>query len=66
MIAQQEKIPFEQTVAIGDGANDLPMLNAAGLGVAYHAKEIVCENAGQHMGHGPLTSILYFLGITPL
>jgi phosphoserine phosphatase len=50
-------------VAIGDGANDLPMLNTAGLGIAFHAKEIVKEKAGNHMSHGPMTSILYFLGI---
>ena len=63
MIAQQEDIKLEQVVAIGDGANDLKMLAKAGLGIAFHAKEIVKENAGQHMSHGPMTSILYFLGI---
>jgi phosphoserine phosphatase len=63
LITQQENISMEQVVAIGDGANDLPMLNAAGLGIAYHAKEIVKTQASQHMSHGPMTSILYFLGI---
>jgi phosphoserine phosphatase len=63
MIAQQEGIKLEQVVAIGDGANDLMMLAKAGLGIAFHAKDIVKENAGQHMSHGPMTSILYFLGI---
>lgn len=63
LITQQENISLEQVVAIGDGANDLPMLNAAGLGIAYHAKEIVKRQASQHMSHGPMTSILYFLGI---
>lgn len=63
MLAQQESINLEQVVAIGDGANDLKMLAKAGLGIAFHAKEIVKENAGQHMSHGPMTSILYFLGI---
>lgn len=63
VIAQQEKISLEQVVAIGDGANDLPMLAAAGLGIAFHAKEIVKKEAQQHMSHGPMTSILYFLGI---
>ena len=62
-MAQQEKISLEQVVAIGDGANDLPMLSAAGLGIAYHAKGIVRERAQNHMSHGPMTSILCFLGI---
>jgi len=51
-------------VAIGDGANDLHMLAKAGLGIAFHAKDIVKKTAEQHMSHGPMTSILYFLGIT--
>lgn len=63
MLAQQENINLEQVVAIGDGANDLPMLAKAGLGIAFHAKPIVKETASQHMSHGPMTTILYFLGI---
>jgi phosphoserine phosphatase len=63
MLAQQLQINLEQVVAIGDGANDLPMLSVAGLGIAFHAKEIVRKKAGHHMSHGPMTSILYFLGI---
>ncbi len=63
LIAQQENISLEQVVAIGDGANDLPMLKAAGLGIAFHAKDIVRKEAANHMSHGPMTSILYFLGI---
>lgn len=63
MLAQQEGINLEQVVAIGDGANDLLMLAKAGLGIAFHAKEVVKKNAKQHMSHGPMTSILYFLGI---
>ncbi len=63
MIAQQEKISLEQVVAIGDGANDLPMLATAGLGIAFHAKDKVRKEAANHMSHGPMTSILYFLGI---
>lgn len=63
MIAQQEKIGLEQVVAIGDGANDLPMLSTAGLGIAFHAKDIVRKKADHHMSHGPMTTILYFLGI---
>lgn len=64
MITQQEKISLEQVVAIGDGANDLPMLSAAGLGIAFHAKDVVRKEAQQHMSHGPMTTILYFLGIS--
>lgn len=63
LIAQQEGISMEQVVAIGDGANDLPMLSIAGLGIAFHAKDIVKRMAQNHMSHGPMTSILYFLGI---
>jgi phosphoserine phosphatase len=63
LMAQQEKISLEQVVAIGDGANDLPMLSTAGLGIAFHAKEIVKQKAQQHMSFGPMTTILYFLGI---
>ncbi|EQC44358.1 phosphoserine phosphatase SerB [Bacteriovorax sp. Seq25_V] len=63
LIAQQENISLEQVVAIGDGANDLPMLSQAGLGIAFHAKDIVKKAAQNHMSHGPMTSILYFLGI---
>lgn len=62
-IAQQENISLEQVVAIGDGANDLPMIAKAGLGIAFHAKDIVKKKAKNHMSHGPMTSILYFLGI---
>ncbi|MGZ3789923.1 MAG: phosphoserine phosphatase SerB [Bacteriovorax sp.] len=63
LIAQQENISLEQVVAIGDGANDLPMLATAGLGIAFHAKDVVKREAQQHLSHGPMTSILYFLGI---
>jgi phosphoserine phosphatase len=63
LISQQENISLEQVVAIGDGANDLPMLATAGLGIAFHAKDVVRREAQQHLSHGPMTSILYFLGI---
>lgn len=63
LISQQENISLEQVVAIGDGANDLPMLATAGLGIAFHAKDVVRREAAHHMSHGPMTSILYFLGI---
>lgn len=63
LLAQQEKISLEQVVAVGDGANDLPMLSKAGLGIAFHAKPLVREKAEQQMSHTPMTSLLYFLGI---
>ncbi len=63
LIAQKEGISLEQVVAIGDGANDLPMLAKAGMGIAFHAKEVVKQKASYHLSHGPMTSILYFLGI---
>ncbi len=63
LIAMQESISLEQVVAIGDGANDLKMLAKAGLGIAFHAKEIVRKNAGSQISHGPMTNILSFLGI---
>jgi phosphoserine phosphatase len=62
-LAQKENIHLEQVVAIGDGANDLLMLAQAGLGIAFHAKEKVRREARHQLGHGPMTSILYFLGI---
>lgn len=63
LIAQQESITLDQVVAIGDGANDLPMLSKAGLGIAFHAKDLVKKQAKHQMSYGPMTSILYFLGL---
>lgn len=65
LLAQQENISLEQVVAIGDGANDIPMLTKAGLGIAFHAKKVVRDKTNFHMSHGPMTSILSFLGISP-
>ena len=62
LIAQVEKIDLEQVIAVGDGANDLPMLNIAGLGIAFHAKPKVKENAQQSISTTGLDGILYFLG----
>jgi phosphoserine phosphatase len=61
-IAKQEGIKPEQTIAVGDGANDLPMLSAAGLGIAFRAKPLVRENAKQALSTHGLDSILYLLG----
>ena len=62
LIAQVEKIDLEQVIAVGDGANDLPMLSIAGLGIAFHAKPKVKENASQSISTIGLDGILYFLG----
>ncbi len=55
-------LAHEQTLAVGDGANDLPMLMAAGLGVAYHAKPIVTAHVRVGVEHGDLTALLYLQG----
>ncbi|GAA3057387.1 hypothetical protein GCM10020229_81360 [Kitasatospora albolonga] len=62
--AEQARVPLEQTVAIGDGANDLDMLNAAGLGVAFNAKPVVREAADTAVNVPWLDAVLYLLGIT--
>ena len=62
-IAERENITLEQTIAVGDGANDLPMISAAGLGVAFHAKPIVRERAGNAISTVGLDGLLYLLGI---
>ena len=61
-IAEQEGISPAQTIAVGDGANDLPMLSAAGLGIAFRAKPLVRESAKQSLSTHGLDSILYLLG----
>jgi phosphoserine phosphatase len=55
-------LPLAETVAIGDGANDLAMIGAAGLGVAYRAKPIVAAEADCAVDHADLTAVLYFQG----
>jgi phosphoserine phosphatase len=62
-LAGREGIKLEQVVAVGDGANDLPMLNAAGLGIAFHAKPIVQETAEHTISNLGLDAILYMLGM---
>jgi phosphoserine phosphatase len=63
-IARREGITLDQTVAIGDGANDLPMLGKAGLGIAFNAKARVREQADTHINQPSLDSILYLLGLS--
>lgn len=60
-LAQLEKISIEETVAIGDGANDIPMLLKAGLGIAIHAKEKVQKAANYRINYGPMTHALSFM-----
>ena len=62
LIAQVENVDIRQTVAVGDGANDLPMISIAGLGIAFHAKPKVKETAKQSISTIGLDGILYFLG----
>ena len=62
LIAQMEKVNLAQTIAVGDGANDLPMLSTAGLGIAFHAKPRVVANAQQSINTIGIDGVLYFLG----
>lgn len=62
LIAQVENVDLRQTVAVGDGANDLPMISIAGLGIAFHAKPKVKATAEQSISTIGLDGILYFLG----
>lgn len=62
-IAEREGISLEQVIAVGDGANDLPMLNIAGLGIAFRAKPIVRETAKHSLSALGLDGILYLLGV---
>lgn len=61
-IADKEQVDIAQTIAVGDGANDLPMLATAGLGIAFHAKPKVTANAQQAINTIGLDGVLYFLG----
>ena len=63
LLCQFENIDLAQAVAVGDGANDLPMLSLAGLGIAFHAKPKVKANARQSISTIGLDGILYFLGL---
>ena len=62
LIAQVEKVNLAQTIAVGDGPNDLPMISEAGLGIAFHAKPRVVANAKQSITTIGLDGVLYFLG----
>ena len=62
-IAEQEKISLEQVIAVGDGANDLPMLKVAGMGIAFRAKPLVRQSASHSLTHLGLDSLLYLVGV---
>lgn len=61
-LCKQLMINIEEAATIGDGANDIPMLRAAGLGVSFYGKPIVCENTKFHIKHGDLTALLFYQG----
>jgi phosphoserine phosphatase len=63
VIAQQEQVELDQVIAIGDGANDLPMLEKAGLGIAFNAKLKVREKADLSINQKNLKTVLYLLGL---
>ncbi len=63
-LAEQEGLRLEQTIAVGDGANDLPMLDCAGLGIAFHAKPKVRASAKQVISNLGLDGILYLIGMS--
>jgi phosphoserine phosphatase len=62
-IAEKENISLDQVVAIGDGANDLPMLSIAGMGIAFHAKPLVRKSANHSLSFLGLDSLLYLIGV---
>ena len=62
-IAEQEKISLEQVIAVGDGANDLPMLNLAGMGIAFRAKPLVRQSAEHSLSQLGLDGLLYLIGV---
>jgi phosphoserine phosphatase len=64
LLARQEGVDLQQVIAVGDGANDLPMLSIAGLGIAFRAKPLVKQSAEQSISTLGLDAILYLLGFS--
>jgi phosphoserine phosphatase len=62
LLAVERGLSFASVLAVGDGANDLPMLQAAGMGIAYHAKPLVASQTRLRVEHGDLTALLYAQG----
>jgi len=63
-VAEKEGVSVEQVVGVGDGANDIPMLQAAGLGIAFRAKERTRERADATLGRSDFLGLLYLLGVS--
>ncbi len=63
-LAASHGLHLHQTAAVGDGANDLPMLRLSGMGVAFHAKPLVRASAQSAISHQPLDALLYLFGLT--
>ena len=61
-LATERRLDLSQTLAVGDGANDIAMIQAAGLGAAFHARPLVAAAAGTRIDHGDLTALLYIQG----
>lgn len=61
-LAAEHGIPLTQTMAVGDGANDSPMLTTAGLGIAFHAKPLVAATVRRRVDHADLTALLFAQG----
>jgi phosphoserine phosphatase len=62
-IAAREGIGLDQVIAVGDGANDLPMINLAGMGIAFHAKPVVRTSARYSVSHAGIDALLYLIGL---
>lgn len=62
-LAAREGLSLDQVIAVGDGANDLPMINLAGMGVAFRAKPVVRAGARYSLSHGGIDSLLYLIGL---